>query len=228
MFLIKKIIHNFILFITFKHKSKFLKYIFFSRSQLSQDIFALTVNNYKSNGFFIEFGSCDGKYFSNTFLLEKYFNWSGILAEPAKEWHNSLMKNRKVHIEKKCVWESSGDELIFSEAVDPALSYISSPSTDLVDNAKKIEYKVETISLFDLLKKYNAPNNIDFLSIDTEGSEYRILKDFDFNLYNFKVICVEHNYSNDRKLINNLLKNNNYKQVHSFLSRFDDWYIKVN
>ena len=39
------------------------------------------------------------------------------------------------------------------------------------------------------------------------------------------LLCIEHNYGQDRDMIYNLLKKNNYKRVYTFLSRFDDWYI---
>ena len=58
--------------------------------------------------------------------------------------------------------------------------------------------KVETISLNDLLKKFNAPKYIDYLSIDTEGSEFEILSSLDFSKY-ISVITCEHNYSSKRK-----------------------------
>ena len=85
---------------------------------------------------------------------------------------------------------------------------------------------MNTITLNDLLKKYNAPKNIDYLSIDTEGSEFEILKSFDFSKYNISIITCEHNYSLDRKNIFNLLVRNGYERVYSGLSRWDDWYVK--
>jgi hypothetical protein len=57
-----------------------------------------------------------------------------------------------------------------------------------------------------VLKKYNAPKIIDYLSIDTEGSEFEIVKKFDFNSDKFNFISCEHNYnSNVRKKIKNLI-----------------------
>ena len=89
-------------------------------------------------------------------------------------------------------------------------------------------YEVNTISLDDLLKKYKAPKNIDYLSIDTEGSEYDILQSFDFDKYNIKIITCEHNYTEFRSKIFQLLTTKGYKRVYQELSKHDDWYIKLN
>ena len=64
-------------------------------------------------------------------------------------------------------------------------NYYNSLKTALENGAK---YKVETISLNDMLELHNAPLIIDYLSIDTEGSEYEILSCLDFELYYTKTI----------------------------------------
>ena len=87
------------------------------------------------------------------------------------------------------------------------------------------KYEVKTITLESLLDEYNSPNIIDYLSIDTEGSEYDILKDFNFNKYQFKIITVEHNFSENRVKIKSLLESKGYKRVYENLSKFDDWYL---
>ena len=86
-------------------------------------------------------------------------------------------------------------------------------------------YDVKTISLEDMLSKFKAPNFIDYLSIDTEGSEFEILENFNFDRYKFKIITCEHNYSADRKKIYNLLINNGYQRKFVELSKWDDWYV---
>ena len=85
------------------------------KSQLGQEIFALIQNDFKRDGYFIEFGATDGLELSNTHLLEKEFGWTGILAEPAKTWHEDLYKNRSCNIETQCVWSRSGETLSFHE-----------------------------------------------------------------------------------------------------------------
>jgi len=199
------------------------------KSQFGQDIFVLCQSNFKKNGFFVEFGATDGVGISNTYILEKEFGWSGILAEPAKIWHESLRSNRNSIIDERCVWSESKKKLDFREADSYELSTIESYSSlDMHKNARKSGsiYQVETISLMDLLIEHNAPQEIDYLSIDTEGSEFEILQNFDFNKYNIKIITIEHNYTQMREKIFELLVSHGYKRVFVELSEVDDWYIK--
>ena len=76
--------------------NQFVQNINFSKSQLDQDLFTLSELNFKIDGFIVEFGATGWVNLSNTFLMEKKFNWRVTLAEPAKEWHKKLNKNRSV------------------------------------------------------------------------------------------------------------------------------------
>src|SRR5579871_100108 len=93
-----------------------------TRSQFLQEVFALAMAGGKRKGFFVEFGACDGLHLSNTYLLETKFRWRGILSEPARAWHDALLKNRTAKIEQRCVAPDSGKELVFHEAKDPGKS----------------------------------------------------------------------------------------------------------
>lgn len=200
----------------------------YSESQIRQDLFVLATLDQKHHGFFVEFGAASGRALSNTYLLEKLYGWKGILAEPARCWHHELRMNRVGPIETACIWKSSGDRLPFREVVAPELSTIDQVfRTDEHQQQRKSAdiYEVDTISLEDLLQKYNAPKLIDYLSIDTEGSEYSVLEAFDFNRYSFSVITCEHNYTDSRELIFKLLSHHGYNRVHQKWSQFEDWYI---
>ena len=208
---------------------RLLHLINLSQSQIRQDLLVLAVLNFKRNGFFVEFGAADGLHLSNTYLLEKEFGWTGILAEPARIWHSKIPQNRpETILEKRCVWVESGKELEFWETKNPELSTLAnSENTDEHAQARlgAEHYLVPTISLVDLLEKYSAPLNPDYLSIDTEGTEFQILESFDFTKYQFKVITCEHNYSQDRKKVFGLLTSQGYVRVLEATSDFDDWYV---
>jgi FkbM family methyltransferase len=199
-----------------------------SKSQLRQDIFVINELGYKSNGYFIEFGGTNGIDLSNSYMLETEYNWKGIIAEPGKKWHQELFSNRKCIIETRCVWKTSNDKLIFNQTNDAELSTIDAFSkSDHHSKAREVgeKYYVDTISLVDLLDYHSAPKAIDYLSIDTEGSEYEILNAFDFKKYTIKIITCEHNYTSNREKINLLLTSNGYEQKYSNISNFDDWYV---
>lgn len=199
-----------------------------SKSQHGQDIFALSKAEFKSHGYFVEFGATDGRSMSNTLLLEDLFSWTGILVEPARCYHIPLLQNRRAIIDFRAVHNESKQQIIFNEVQQSSLSTIDEYSE--LDEWKELrkkgqKYKVETISLKDLLVEYKAPKFIDYLSIDTEGSEYQILKDFSFDAYIFSTITVEHNYGANRDKIHELLSAKGYERVHTHLSAGDDWYV---
>ena len=199
-----------------------------SKAQLFQDILAAGINNFKKSGYFVEFGATDGVSLSNTYLLETILEWRGILAEPAKNWREQLLLNRKCSITTKCVWRKSNEFLDFTEANEGELSSLTEFTQNDMHAQKrqnKKTYTVKTITLMDLLKSHDAPNSIDYLSIDTEGSEFAILQNFNFNEYRFNLITVEHNYTEQRDNIFDLLIAAGYVRIFEEISYYDDWYI---
>lgn len=209
-----------------------------SKSQLAQDILVAGLTNNKEDNFFVEFGATDGITYSNTYLLEKELNWNGILVEPASLWHKKLLSNRNCIIDKRCVYIESGINLPFlvvdNDQADPSLSSLEKYAEN-GDWASDIRIKnstqetVETITLNDLLDFHKAPLLINYLSIDTEGSEFDIINNFDFSKRKIKIISIEHNYNFiKRNKIKNLLEKNGYERIHKNISLFDDWYLLKN
>lgn len=200
------------------------------KSQLGQDVFALIANNFKKNGFFVEFGATNGVRLSNTYLLEKKYGWTGILAEPAIIWHEELIANRSAQIDFGCVWTNTGEVLDFDIIEGggglSTISQFSACDKHVEARRKSIKTRVETISLIDLLHKYHAPETIDYISLDTEGSEFDILSTFDFTKFKFNALTVEHNNTDSREKIFNLLTTHGYSRVFENMSKWDDWYIR--
>lgn len=202
-----------------------------SRSQAFQDLFVLYTLAEKKGGYFVEFGAADGVAMSNTVLMERGYGWNGIVAEPARIWHSSLNGNRACHIDTRCVYERSGETISFKEVGTGEISAIEAlASRDGLADARMegVVYPVDTIALHDLLAFHKAPPIIDYISIDTEGSEFAILNAFDFKRYDVKTITVEHNFvEEDRNRIHGLLSSKGFVRKFADLSGFDDWYVKV-
>jgi FkbM family methyltransferase len=206
-----------------------------SKSQNFQDIFALHTTN-KITGNFVEFGATDGISGSNTYLLEN-MGWRGVLAEPNPFWHDNLKKNRNVQICTDCVWKESDIDFHFNAVSKPDLSTIVGfGSNDEHAEQRKLGQliRVRSISLIDLLKKYSSSFTIDYMSVDTEGSELPILEQFfedikkPYQGNNFQVnaFSVEHNFTPDREKIYKLMTDNGYVRKYEFISRWDDFYCR--
>jgi FkbM family methyltransferase len=198
-----------------------------SRSQLGQDLEVVRFYNNKQNGFFVEVGASDGLEISNTYLLESQYNWKGVCFEPIPSRFKRLLKNR---VNSTCyneaAYSQSGLTLTFDIShVSDLLSGISGhidahkPKVD----SSKTSIQVQTISLLDALDRANAPSFIEYISLDTEGSEFEILSTFDFEKYTFGLIDVEHNFIEPRRTdIRNLLLSKGY--VYKGENQWDDMY----
>ncbi len=200
-----------------------------SSGQFLQDLWVAYELGLQRGGYFVEFGAGDGRYASNTWFLERELGWSGIVAEPARIRQAALARNRACHVDTRCVWIESGRTLLFNETPQTGLSTIDSFSdADAHGPARRDgrRYPVETVSLNDLLTHWNAPRRIDFLSIDTEGSELDILQHFDLAAWDVRLIAVEHNFTSRREPVFELLTGLGYRRRFETLSNVDDWYMK--
>jgi FkbM family methyltransferase len=200
-----------------------------SYSQIQQDLFvAFFSEKFEGEHFFVEFGATDGIRFSNTYLLEKQLGWNGILSEPAEIWHEDLQRNRNCEIDFRCVYSSDNQILEFSQVNSAELSTLidfkhNDSHSKARDNSNN--YLVKTVSLNSLLKEHNAPGKITYLSVDTEGSEWEILREFPFDDWTIDIVTVEHNYTENRLLLDELILPAGYVKVFPTVSKFDSWYL---
>lgn len=202
-----------------------------SHAQLMQDLFVLYRTGSRRGGYFVEFGATDGVDLSNTVLLEREYGWTGILAEPFAVWHADLAANRRAVIDHRCVWTASGEKMAFIASREPELAGLSICADEDMHVARRMagaaEAQVETVSLIDLLDQHAAPNDIDYMSVDTEGSEFDILSAFDFSRYRIRIVSVEHNYvDTKREAIRQVLEANGYRREFELYSGWDDWYVR--
>jgi FkbM family methyltransferase len=203
-----------------------------SRAQILQDLWVSYELDKKREGFFVEFGATNGLVNSNTWLLEKKYGWKGILAEPNPVWHPMLAANRSSAIDHRCVDSSTGKMVTFltTDSSDPELSAIAEFASGdhfAEVRAQGTRMEIATVSLNDLLIDHKAPSEIDYLSIDTEGSEFEILSRFDFSRHTIGLISVEQNGHTEAK-IEALLAGQGYTRVFKEFSQWDGWYVRVD
>uniref|UniRef100_A0A6C0KHW4 Methyltransferase FkbM domain-containing protein n=1 Tax=viral metagenome TaxID=1070528 RepID=A0A6C0KHW4_9ZZZZ len=164
----------------------------------------LLLNNFinvkNCHGVFLELGACDGIYLSNTYALEKYLNFTGVLIEPGKNSFNELIKNRPNCKNFNCL---VGTDEEYVEYIGDGTG-VGGP-LKLLENTQKNQSeknwidawklnrndvtKIKCRKLSDILHEAQI-KYIDFWSLDVEGSELEVLKTMDWSIPVY-IICIE-------------------------------------
>ena len=197
-------------------------------SQKGQDLWVIRdVFNYKRNGFFVDLAATDGIDMNNTILLEKELGWSGICIEPNPKYYQELIKNRNCMTLELVIDQDNDTEIMFRHD-NNELGGIVSEDTDNsyrirggeIDETKLLKLKTKTLE--SVLDKLKAPKVIDYLSLDVEGAEERVLKNFPFDRYTILALTIERPTP---ELERNLFDNGYVFAMKSKLSPFDSFYI---
>ncbi len=173
-------------------------------SQIGQDKFIDEFFEKKEGLTFLDIGAHDGVSISNTYFLEKERNWNGICVEAQPLEYQKLKSNRNCICVNVAVSDYNGEtDFICVEGYANMLSGISddyNPShMNRIQNEVKTyggtinTLKVPVRTLQSILDEHNI-QKIDFCSIDTEGSEFNIIKSIDFDKTEIKVFIIENNY----------------------------------
>lgn len=201
-------------------------------SQIGQDKFVDEYLNFKENGVFIDIGAHDGKSCSNTLFFEENRNWKGICIEPGLREFENLNKLRKSININACVSDYDGEsEFIYIEGYSNMLSGLletyNKPHINRINNEVKQyggtvnKIKMPVFKLQTILDNHNILN-IDYCSIDTEGSELNIIKSIDFDKTNIKIFSIENNYNDES--IKKYLESKGYNLYTKL--QWDDIFIK--
>jgi FkbM family methyltransferase len=206
---------------TYKHYP--LRYF----SQINQDKYYIeNISKFKCNGTFIEIGGYDGITGSNTYFLEKYLNWSGLIVECNPEIVELCKKNRRNPVCDKAIYKDSGSTVEFiipgGEEIEGGKGQLSGIKDFIKKESLqcfKSSYNnsrivnISTININDLLDQYNMLN-IDYMSIDIEGYEFELLKCIDYSKFKINYITVEHGSVQEyRNIIFSLMTANGYNLV---------------
>ncbi|UAB78967.1 FkbM family methyltransferase [Erythrobacter sp. SCSIO 43205] len=199
-----------------------------SESQFLQDVFAALTHGGKRNGYFVEVGVGSGRDISNTYMLEKHFDWDGLLVEPNRASHETIRQQRSAQLDLRAAAKTSGNVVTFEEYVGHGVHsrVVGAGVGHELNEVEKRTYDVETISLTDLFVEKGVPEVVDFMSLDTEGGEADILRGLDMNKYTVGVIAVEHNLDAATQAdLDLVLMPQGFRKVLPHVSAVDAWYV---
>jgi FkbM family methyltransferase len=166
---------------------------FVSVSQCEQDKLVLKLLDGKRNGFFVDLAANDYMKLSNSYSIERYFNWSGICIEPNPEYLDGILSHRKCKLVVNPIYSGMNETVKFRFR-----GHESGIIGDEMDNKETKEpttdVELHTVTLKTVLQHFNAPRVIDYFSLDVEGGEYSVLKSFFESLQNnyvFLILTIE-------------------------------------
>lgn len=167
----------------------------------------------KRGGFFIEAGAFNGIEQSNTYLLEKNYGWRGILIEPSRPIFARLCLNRPASTCFNCALGpfEQDDTLCFGDFDGHIMASIG---------GKRLKREPAQCVLFRSLQSIldeEGVSHADLLVLDTEGSEYNVLRGIDFTKTTFDYLLIDiHEWA--IHLVCSLLFQNGYDLVECFTS----------
>lgn len=150
-------------------------------------------------GVFLEIGANDGFSQSNTYYLERWQGWRGILIEPVPRLYRIARKfrPRSKTFNLACVGPDGPDSI---EIVDIGLMSVTHGQQGDVDEIERLgrgrparTYQVPTSTLSAVIDAAGFPG-IDLMSVDVEGAELDVLAGLDLARHTPGVLVVETKY----------------------------------
>jgi hypothetical protein len=159
-----------------------------SFAQVKQDLIVLDLIG--PDGFFIDLAANDAKDLTNTLVLERH-GWNGLCIEPNPAYWYGL-SHRKCTVVGALVGGTKQKVQVKFRGVFGGI--VGNMDNKLANRKKEPPAEKEdryTAPIREVLTTYDVPKVIDYLSLDVEGSEYEIMKNFPFDEYLIRVMTVE-------------------------------------
>ena len=195
-------------------------------SQFDEELIIRDFFGDRRGGFFVDVGCAFPKKNSTTYYLEKHLGWSGIgvdaLPRYAQRWKKLRPNSEFVAF---AVTDRSGEAVTFWQATVPTVSSLSKKQAANFSRGKVKPIKVGTITLTKLLDDRGV-TEIDFLSIDIEGSEPAALAGFDVERFRPELVAIEVMLKNTKK-ISDYFTSHGYERIEEYQA-YDliNWYFR--
>ena len=196
--------------------------------QHGEDFLLWNFFDYKNQGFYIDIGAFDGIHLSNSYSFEKG-GWSGICVEAHPEYFKNCQQVRpnSTCLNVACVGDEKIETVDFYTEELGLLSGIQEEREEDVRNRyekRGLEFSgfqkmtVPATTLNQIINQYVPKNtNIDFISIDVEGTEIEVLKGLDLSRIRPRVLILEANTEEAQTEIEDyLVKVHNYHLARQF------------
>ena len=182
------------------------------QGQSFQDMIAFLYLKDRNKGFYMDIGAHDGIGGSNTYVFEQ-IGWDGICIEPQPDIYNKLRKYRKCRCYNVALSSMKNDSADFFKTAISGLSGLDEGMPEsrkqcLKEYGKTEIIKVKTMTFDEIMKDHPNVKHIDFMSMDVEGHEIKILETINFEKYTFGLVTIE---NNDPEKIKALMSKNGYK-----------------
>ena len=223
-----------ILFLNIKFQFRFKK----TYTQYGEDlIIKHYLLNYKkiSKGKYLDIGAYHPILYSNTYILHKN-NYTGFCVdlEDYKLKNFKFYRGNKVKLIKGAVTENKKDDEIdfyyFSQSIGEysttSKEFIEKRLAKLKKKYPNISYKTQKIKNIYINDLFRKVGKINFLNIDVEGINNKILSEADLSIIDPEIICIEEDDSffiKDEKL--NSFKDKGYQLV--FQSGMNKIFAKI-
>lgn len=168
---------------------------------------------FPKSGYFIDLAANDWRKDSNTYSLETFEAWQGICIEPNEVYWPGLAMRKCVHA--AVVVDDKFDQVEF--ALKGGYGGIIGSGMDNTAAEKDTERKFFSVPITYLFKQFNVPTTIQYMSLDIEGAESRILSIMPFSSHHIQALTVERPKSDAL----DILKNQGYVEV-GILGEFGD------
>ena len=200
------IIHN----IYIKHKFFIKKK---SYAMDNEDTVVLSYFKDKKNGFYVDVGCYHPIHRNNTYVLHKK-NWNGINIDTSQFSIELFDYLRPDDLNYNCAISNKNEfiKLFYQKE-------LSQLSTTERDQAEKVfkgnikEKEIQAFTLDEILNRDKYKNSkIDFLDIDVEGADLKVLEGLSFDKFKPELVCVEiHAKEVKKHAIYNFLIDKNYE-----------------
>jgi FkbM family methyltransferase len=144
-------------------------------------------------GFYVDSGTNEAFYLSNSAFFDKCLGWPGLCVEPNPHYHAEIRAGRSCKLIAECISDKKETVAFSHEGV---IGHVAD-----ADDAADAPRDTQCSPLSDMLKRDDpSRSHIDFWSLDVEGFELKVLRGVDFTEITVGSMLIEEMHLSTREL----------------------------